>query len=172
MIEPGKHAAASRPASWLTAVASLVVYNLRQPLTQTRDSGWFAPGGANFRTGRSGAFTFSSRYDSGYVGNGMQNGVIAAGLALLLRLFRGSLRLLGVTFVRPRARAAGFDFSAFSFSVDLDSARLDAVSRSLWWGSGVLIRGPVPTAACPAPARSARGCRQNAGLGAVHRRHR
>ena len=79
----------------------------------------------------------------------MQNNVILLCLALILRLFRGCLKQLGGMFVLRRTHAGRFGLDAIALSVDLDSARLDAVSRSLWWGSGVPIPEPALKAVCP-----------------------
>jgi hypothetical protein len=79
----------------------------------------------------------------------MQNNVIVFYLALILRLLRDGLKLVGGMFVYRRDRAGRLGLGAFSLSVDLDSARLDAVSRSLLWGSGIPIPEPARTADCP-----------------------
>ena len=79
----------------------------------------------------------------------MQNNVIVFYLALILRLLRDGLKLVGGMFVYRRDRAGRPGLGAFSLSVDLDSARLDAVSRSLLWGSGIPIPKPALTAVAP-----------------------
>ena len=76
----------------------------------------------------------------------MQNNVIMLCLALILRLFRSCLKQVGGLFVLRRIRTGGYGLGAFSPSVDLDSARLDVVSRSLLWGSGMSIPERVPAA--------------------------
>jgi len=48
--------------------------------------------------------------------------------------------------------AGHFGSGAISLSVDLDSARLDAVSRSLMWGSGIPLPEPALSANCPPPS--------------------
>ena len=75
----------------------------------------------------------------------MQNVFILL-MASVLRLLRGCFRQIAGLFVLSRARAGRFGLGAFPLSVDLDSARLDAVSRSLWWGSGIPIPEPARTA--------------------------
>ena len=79
----------------------------------------------------------------------MQNNVIMLCVASVLRLLLSCITQLGKGFVLPRLHAGQLGLFAFSLTADLDSARLDVVSRSLWWGSGVPIPKPVPTAACP-----------------------
>lgn len=78
----------------------------------------------------------------------MQNNVIVVYLALALRLLQTCLKQIGGMFVLRRVRAGKFGWGAISLGVDLDSARLDAVSRSLLWGSGIPIPEPVPAAYC------------------------
>jgi hypothetical protein len=82
----------------------------------------------------------------------MQNNVIVLCLALILRLLRSCLKLVGGMFVLQRVRAGKLGLGAIALSVDLDSARLDAVSRSLLWGSGMPILEPSRTANCPSTA--------------------
>jgi hypothetical protein len=76
----------------------------------------------------------------------MQNNVIVFTLALFLRLLRNGLKLVARMFVFQPERAARPGMGAFLLSVDLDSARLDAVSRSLLWGSGIPVPEPARTA--------------------------
>ena len=73
-------------------------------------------------------------------------------LTLILRLFSGCARQLRRMFVLERAHQGRFAWSTFSLSVDLDSARLDVVSRSLLWGSGIPVRERSPAAICPPQA--------------------
>lgn len=73
-------------------------------------------------------------------------------LTLILRLFSGCFRQLGRMFILERARPGRFGWSTFSLSVDLDSARLDVVSRSLLWGSGIPVRERAPAAGFPPQA--------------------
>jgi hypothetical protein len=54
-------------------------------------------------------------------------------------------------FVLWRMSTGHFGSGAISLSVDLDSARLDAVSRSLMWGSGIPLPEPALSASCPPP---------------------
>ena len=79
----------------------------------------------------------------------MQNNVIILCVAFVLRLLRSCLAQLRRGFVLPRLHAGHLGLGAFSPTADLDSARLDVVSRSLWWGCGMPIPKPVPAAACP-----------------------
>jgi hypothetical protein len=79
----------------------------------------------------------------------MQNNVITLCLTFVLRLLRSCLTQLRRGFALSRLPAGQFGLGAFSLTVDLDSARLDVVSRSLWWGVGVPIPKPVRAAACP-----------------------
>ena len=79
----------------------------------------------------------------------MQNNVIMLCVSSVLRLLSRCIRHLGRTFVLPRLHAGHLGLGAFSLTADLDSARLDVVSRSLWWGSGVPIPKPLPTVARP-----------------------
>src|SRR5258708_1553220 len=84
----------------------------------------------------------------------MQNNVIMLGLTMVLRLLQRCAAQFRGMFVLRRGRAGRFGLGAFSLSVDLDSARLDAVSRSLLWGSGVPLPEPIPMAGCPPIARA------------------
>lgn len=79
----------------------------------------------------------------------MQNNVIMLCLALILRLLRYCFRQVAGMFVFQPTRTGTFRLSAMPLSVDLDSARLDAVSRSLLWGSGIPIPEPARSAGCP-----------------------
>jgi hypothetical protein len=79
----------------------------------------------------------------------MQNNFVVFCLALVLRLLQNGLKLVGGTFVIRRERAAGLGLGALSLSVDLDSARLDAVSRSLLWGAALPIPGPARAPGSP-----------------------
>lgn len=79
----------------------------------------------------------------------MQNHLLAIlhGILRILRLCRQ--RVWGA-FVLPRGNSGKLDspalcrLGALGFSADFDSARLDAVSRSVLWGAGVLSPQPVP----------------------------
>jgi hypothetical protein len=73
-------------------------------------------------------------------------------LTLILRLLSGCGRQLKRMFILERAHSGRFAWSTFSLSVDLDSARLDVVSRSLLWGSGIPIRERIPGAGFPPQA--------------------
>lgn len=73
----------------------------------------------------------------------MQNNVIVLGVALFLRLLQGVAKAAAETFGLRGARSGSIGLGAFSPGIDLDSSRLDVVSRSLWWGSGMLIPEPV-----------------------------
>ena len=88
----------------------------------------------------------------------MQNNVIALCLALFLRLLRDGLKQLAGVFVFQRMYAGRFHPGSLPLSVDLDSGRLDAVSRSLWWGPGMPVPEPARTAASP-PVPAARPLR-------------
>jgi hypothetical protein len=79
----------------------------------------------------------------------MQNFVIAA-LAWTWRLLRACLKRATNAFVLPTP-AGAFNPGAVPLCVDLDSARLDAVSRSLLWGTGVLAPEPTKAAVCSPP---------------------
>ncbi len=79
----------------------------------------------------------------------MQNNVVALCLTLILRLLRNCFRQIAGMFVLQPTRPGTFRLGALSLSVDLDSARLDAVSRSLLWGSGIPIPEPARSAGCP-----------------------
>jgi hypothetical protein len=89
----------------------------------------------------------------------MQNNVIVLCLALILRLFRSCLKQVGGMFVLRRTHAGRIGLGAFSLSVDLDSARLDVVSRSLLWGSGIPIPERAPAARYSAVAAMRRDAR-------------
>jgi|GEM_PF-4544747 len=92
----------------------------------------------------------------------MQNNVIILRVACVLRLLLSCVVQLVRGVVLPRVHHGPCHFEwgglgAFSLTADLDSARLDVVSRSLWWGSGVPVLmapvlQPVRTAACPSIA--------------------
>jgi hypothetical protein len=79
----------------------------------------------------------------------MQNNVVTLCLALFLRLLRNCFRQVAGMFVLQPARPGTFRPGVLSLSVDLDSARLDAVSRSLLWGSGIPVPEPARSAGCP-----------------------
>ena len=79
----------------------------------------------------------------------MQNNVISLRVAVVLRCLLSCLTQFGRALVFPRLHSSRLGLGTFSLTADLDSARLDVVSRSLWWGSGVPIPKPVPTLACP-----------------------
>jgi hypothetical protein len=70
---------------------------------------------------------------------------------LLVRIGR-----VGRTLVRPWSLDGSWSLGAMGLSVDLDSSRLDAVSRSLAWGAGMLVPCPVhasdPTSSSPTGA--------------------
>jgi len=100
----------------------------------------------------------------------MQNNVIVLCLALILRLLRSCLKLVGGMFVLQRVRAGKLGLGAIALSVDLDSARLDAVSRSLLWGSGIPIPEPALTAVAPQHSVS-RHCRWHGAGPGMFRRH-
>lgn len=82
----------------------------------------------------------------------MQNNVIFLRLACVLRLLVSCVWQLVRGVVHPRMRTGDLGLGAFLLTGDLDSARLDVVSRSLWWGSGVPVLQPVRSAACPSIA--------------------
>jgi hypothetical protein len=90
----------------------------------------------------------------------MQNNVIMLCMALILRLLRFCCKQVAGMFVWQRPQAGGFSPGAFSLSFDLDSARLDVVSRSLWWGAGIPVPEPARSAGCPPrpDMRPLRGC--------------
>jgi len=79
----------------------------------------------------------------------MQNNVIMLCMASVLRLLWSCIGQLKRGFALPRVHTGHLGLGAFSLTADLDSARLDVVSRSLWWGSGVPIPKPVPMPALP-----------------------
>lgn len=71
----------------------------------------------------------------------MQNtNIVMLCVAFVLHLIRRCLAQVGGWFVFPRSHTGWMSLGAFSLSADLDSARLDVVSRSLWWG----MEGPKP----------------------------
>jgi len=76
----------------------------------------------------------------------MQNNVIVCCLAFVLRLLQNCLKRVGGIFVIRPERAGKLGLGAILLNVDLDSARLYAVSRSLMWGSGIPIPEPARTA--------------------------
>jgi hypothetical protein len=82
----------------------------------------------------------------------MQNNVIILRVAFVLRLLLSCLAQFARGVVLPRLHSGHLGLGAFSLTADLDSARLDVVSRSLWWGSGVPVLKPVPATACPSIA--------------------
>ena len=79
----------------------------------------------------------------------MQNHLLTI-LHWTLRILRLCRQQVWGVFVLPRGSSGAFDRRAMSrlgamgFSADFDSARLDAVSRSVMWGAGVLSPEPVP----------------------------
>lgn len=75
----------------------------------------------------------------------MQNLLLAVlhGMLRFLHVCRGQMKRL---LVPPQTSNASYSLLAIGVSVDLDSSRLDAVSRSVLWGPG----GWVPDAK-PAP---------------------
>ena len=109
------------------------------------------PGGRTNETGSKVAF--NSRVVTIQVTweNGMQNFVWLC-LTLILRLLSGCFTQLKRMFVLERAHPGRFTWSTFSLSVDLDSARLDVVSRSVFWGSGIPVRERFPAAGFPPQA--------------------
>lgn len=65
----------------------------------------------------------------------MQNYLLAV-LHGMLRLLRACLRQVKSLLILPQSSNAGYGLLAIGVSVDLDSSRLDAVSRSVLWGPG------------------------------------
>ena len=65
-------------------------------------------------------------------------------VAYVLYLIRRCISQAGGWFVFPQSSSGWFGWGAFSLSADLDSARLDVVSRSLWWNCGSPKPQPVP----------------------------
>lgn len=57
------------------------------------------------------------------------------------------IRRFGRTLVRPWSLDGSLSLGTMWLSADLDSSRLDAVSRSLAWGSGMLIPCPFHASA-------------------------
>ncbi len=100
----------------------------------------------------------------------MQNNVIILCVVSVLRLlwscasqlFRGVVLLrssIGLWYFERAYFERGL--GTFSLTADLDSARLDVVSRSLWWGSGAPVLKPVRAVARPlnaTPRASRRHC--------------
>lgn len=90
----------------------------------------------------------------------MQNQLLAI-LHWTLRFLRLCRQRVWGVFVLPRGNSGSLELLAMSrlramgLSADFDSARLDAVSRSVLWGAGVLSPEPVP-AKISAPRNSAR----------------
>jgi len=79
----------------------------------------------------------------------MQNQIVMLCVAFVLQLCRGCLGQLAGSFALIRSRPGKSSLGAFSPSVDLDSARLDVVSRSLWWGAGLPVPERAPARVCP-----------------------
>jgi len=79
----------------------------------------------------------------------MQNSIVMLCVAFLLRLCRGCLGQLSGSFALLRPQPGKSALGAFSPSVDLDSARLDVISRSLYWGAGVRVPERAPARVCP-----------------------
>jgi hypothetical protein len=65
-------------------------------------------------------------------------------LAAVARFARRVLASLRPVVALPRNGEGLANWHAVAPCVDLDSARLDAVSRSLQWGLGVTRQGPLP----------------------------
>jgi hypothetical protein len=70
--------------------------------------------------------------------------VILQIIASVLHLIRYCKSQAGGWFVFPQSFSSWFGLGPFSLSADLDSGRLDVVSRSLWWNGGSLKPRPVP----------------------------
>ncbi|MSR56760.1 MAG: hypothetical protein EXS05_03695 [Planctomycetaceae bacterium] len=75
----------------------------------------------------------------------MQNHTIAI-VSWGLRLLRICGKQIGALLVLPTTVHHPLGLGSMVMSVDLDSSRLDAVSRSVLWGAGVLSPEPVPAA--------------------------
>lgn len=71
----------------------------------------------------------------------MQNALLAI-LHWTLRIVRLCRQWLWGVFVLPRGNSGRI--GAMGLSADFDSARLDAVSRSVLWGAGAWSPEPVP----------------------------
>ncbi|MBI3862145.1 MAG: hypothetical protein HY290_09650 [Planctomycetia bacterium] len=87
----------------------------------------------------------------------MQNNSVVLCVVFVLRILRRCIAQVGGWFVFPRSQPGKLGLGLFSLSADLDSSRLDVVSRSLWWGCGLPNPKPVPVAVCrpiAAPPRS------------------
>lgn len=84
----------------------------------------------------------------------MQSHILAV-VSWGLRLLRICGKQIGVILDLPTTGHRSLGLGAMAMSVDLDSSRLDAVSRSVLWGAGVLSPEPVP-AAVRVPALDAR----------------
>jgi hypothetical protein len=87
----------------------------------------------------------------------MQNHIVILCVANILRLLRAACRQVQEWFVLPQNSSGRPGLVGFLLSTDLDSARLDVVSRSLWWGCGAPTPKPVPVTICSpiaAPVRS------------------
>jgi len=79
----------------------------------------------------------------------MQINLIIIWVTIVLRLLQSCLMQVRGMFGFQRLHDGTLGSSVLSLSVDLDSARLDAVSRSLLWGSGMPVPEPARTAGCP-----------------------
>lgn len=85
------------------------------------------------------------------------NNIVMLFVAYVLQLIRRCVTQAGGWFVFPRSQSGWLSLTALSLSADLDSARLDVVSRSLWWGCGVQKPQRVPVVICSpiaAPVRT------------------
>ena len=85
------------------------------------------------------------------------NNIVMLYVISVLQLIRRCLVQAGGWFVFPQSQPGWFSRGAFSLSADLDSGRLDVVSRSLWWGTEAGQLQPIPvTIRSPiaAPVRS------------------
>jgi hypothetical protein len=78
----------------------------------------------------------------------MQNDLLAI-LQWILRFLRPGVAWAGRLFVLSRELLGDFGAGFPGASADFDSARLDAVSRSLLWGAGVPAPERAARASCP-----------------------
>jgi hypothetical protein len=98
----------------------------------------------------------------------MQNDLLAI-LHWTLRILRLCRQQVWGVFVLPRGNLGRSEWLAMSrlgamgFSADFDSARLDAVSRSVMWGAGALSPEPVP-APVRVPRRAAISAESRRGI--------
>ncbi|MGQ0636560.1 MAG: hypothetical protein ACT4QC_18250 [Planctomycetaceae bacterium] len=78
----------------------------------------------------------------------MQNLLLAL-LSWTVRMLNRCRQRCGAALVLPGAAGTNILAGTFSLGVDVDSPRLDPVSRSLLWGAGAVLPRLVPAEVCP-----------------------